>query len=222
GAVQPDADGHVLIKLAESPFYAQGGGQVSDAGVIECLRGDCQARVEDVFRLGEDQAVVVAVERGELHEGEPVIARVDRSARHATECNHTGTHLLHAALRRRLGTHVRQAGSYVGPDKLRFDFTHAKALAPDELHEVEDQVNACPPAAQPVRALTPTLEEPRRLGAMALFGEKYGDVVRVVEVGDGTFSRELCGGTHVRSTAEIGAFKIVAESSSAANVRRIE
>src|SRR6202022_1590619 len=159
GAVQPDADGHVLIKLAESPFYAQGGGQVSDAGVIECLRADCQARGGDVFRLGEDQAGVVAVERGELHEGEPVIARVDRSARHATECNHTGTHLLHAALRQRLGTHVRQAGSYVGPDKLRFDFSHSKALSREELGDVEDQVNAWILDNYPVRPITTPLEE---------------------------------------------------------------
>jgi alanyl-tRNA synthetase len=222
GAVQPDADGHVLVKLAESPFYAQGGGQVSDGGVIECLRGDCQARVEEVFRLGEDQAVVVAVERGELHEGEPVVARVDRSARHATECNHTATHLLHAALRQRLGTHVRQAGSYVGPDKLRFDFSHGQGLSKEELRDVEDQVNRWILEDHPVRPLTTTLDEAKRLGAMALFGEKYGEVVRMVEVGEGDFSRELCGGTHVRSTAQVGLFRVLSETSSAANVRRIE
>src|SRR5205807_2086218 len=154
--------------------------------------------------------------------GERVRARVDRAARHATECNHTATHLLHAALRGRLGTHVRQAGSYVGPDKLRFDFTHGKGLTTEELAEIEDQVNAWILESQPVRALTTTLEEARRRGAMALFGEKYGDVVRMVEVGDGSFSRELCGGTHVRSTAEIGVFRVTNEASSAANVRRIE
>jgi alanyl-tRNA synthetase len=147
---------------------------------------------------------------------------VDRATRHATECNHTATHLLHAALRRRLGPQVRQAGSYVGPDKLRFDFTYGKGLAEDELREIEDQVNAWILESQPVHALTTTLDEARRLGAMALFGEKYGDVVRMVEVGDGSFSRELCGGTHVRSTAEIGLFKVLSETSSAANVRRIE
>jgi alanyl-tRNA synthetase len=125
-------------------------------------------------------------------------------------------------LRRRLGSHVRQAGSYVGPDKLRFDFTHGHALSGDELAEVEDEVNRWILEDQPVRALTTTLTEARRLGAMALFGEKYGDVVRMVEVGDGSFSRELCGGTHVRFTAEIGAFHIVTETSSARNVRRIE
>ncbi|HEV3228381.1 MAG TPA: alanine--tRNA ligase [Solirubrobacteraceae bacterium] len=213
---------HVLVKLSESPFYAQGGGQVSDAGVIECQSGDCVARVEDVFRLGEDQAVAVAVQKGELHEGERVVARVDRWARHATECNHTGTHLLHAALRERLGTHVRQAGSYVGPDKLRFDFSHATALSPQELRDVEDQVNRWILEDHPVRPLITTLEEAKQLGAMALFGEKYGEVVRMVEVGDGEFSRELCGGTHVRSTAQIGVFVVLSETSSAANVRRIE
>ncbi|HEV2813378.1 MAG TPA: DHHA1 domain-containing protein, partial [Solirubrobacteraceae bacterium] len=125
-------------------------------------------------------------------------------------------------LRERLGAHVRQAGSYVGPDKLRFDFTHGEALSAEDLEWVEDRVNAQVFANQPVRALTMPLEKAKALGAMALFGEKYGDVVRVVQIGDGSFSRELCGGTHVRSTAEIGLVKITGESSSAANVRRIE
>jgi alanyl-tRNA synthetase len=178
--------------------------------------------VDDVLRLGDDQVLALVPERGELHPGERVRARVDRFARHATECNHTATHLLHAALRARLGSHVRQAGSYVGPDKLRFDFTHGGALTPEELGDVEDAVNRWVVEAHPVRALTTTLDEARSLGAMALFGEKYGDVVRMVEVGDGSFSRELCGGTHVHSTAEIGLFRITAETSSAANVRRIE
>ncbi|HEY7074286.1 MAG TPA: DHHA1 domain-containing protein, partial [Solirubrobacteraceae bacterium] len=215
-------NGRVLAKLVESPFYATGGGQVADAGVVECEHGDCRARVVDVVRVEDDQALVLEPELGELHEGERVVARVDRAARRPTECNHTATHLLHAALRERLGTHVRQAGSYVGPDKLRFDFTHGAPLTPDELRAVEDRVNEWVLANQPVRALSTTLEEAQRLGAMALFGEKYGDVVRMVEVGDGTWSRELCGGTHVRSTAEIGVFKVTSESSSAANVRRIE
>jgi alanyl-tRNA synthetase len=142
--------------------------------------------------------------------------------RRATECNHTATHLLHAALRQVLGAHVRQAGSYVGPDKLRFDFTHGAPLTPAELEAVENRVTEEILANRPVRAITTTLEEARRLGAMALFGEKYGDVVRMVSIGDGSWSRELCGGTHVRATAEIGVFKITRESSSASNVRRIE
>jgi alanyl-tRNA synthetase len=215
-------DGKVLVKLVESPFYATGGGQVADTGYVECLRGDCRARVEDVLRLGDDQVLTVVPEQGTIEPGERVRAHVDWAARHATECNHTATHLLHAALRRRLGTHVRQAGSYVGPDKLRFDFTHGKALTPDELHDVEEQVNEWILWSQPVRALATTLDEARALGAMALFGEKYGDVVRMVEVGDGSFSRELCGGTHVHNTAEIALFKVLSESSSAANMRRIE
>ncbi|HKQ00595.1 MAG TPA: alanine--tRNA ligase-related protein, partial [Actinomycetes bacterium] len=142
GALEELDDGRFLAKLRESPFYPAGGGQISDAGVVECEGGDCRARVAEVFRLGDDQAVAVEVERGELRPGERVVARVDRDARHATEANHTATHLLHAALRERLGTHVRQAGSYVGPDKLRFDFTHGQALSDEELAEVEEQVNA--------------------------------------------------------------------------------
>jgi alanyl-tRNA synthetase len=221
GALASD-DGRVLVKLVESPFYATGGGQVADAGYVECADGDCRARVADVLRIGDDQVVALVPERGELKPGERVHAHVDRGARHATECNHTATHLLHAALRQTLGMHVHQAGSYVGPDKLRFDFTHSSGLTHDELRGIEDQVNAWIVESQPVRALTTTLTEAKRLGAMALFGEKYGDVVRMVEVGDGSFSRELCGGTHVRFTSEIGVFKLLTENSSAANVRRIE
>jgi alanyl-tRNA synthetase len=213
---------HYLVKLAESPFYAPGGGQVADAGTIECADGDCRAAISQIFRLGEDQAIEVVLERGELHEGEPVLARVDRIARHATECNHTATHLLQAALRELIGNHVRQAGSYVGPDKLRFDFSHGQGLSEAELAGIEDRVNEWISRNDPVRAITTTLDEAKALGAMALFGEKYGEVVRMVEVGRGEYSRELCGGTHVRSTAEIGPFRILSETSSSANVRRIE
>jgi len=221
GAVSED-EGRVTAKLVESPFYAAGGGQVSDGGTIECQAGDCRARVAAVHRVGDDQALELEIEAGELRPGERIVARVDARTRRATEANHTATHLLHAALRARLGGHVRQAGSYVGPDKLRFDFSHGQALTEDERRDVEDQVNDWVSADSAVRALTTTLDEARALGAMALFGEKYGEVVRMVEVGDGSFSRELCGGTHVRYTAEIGLMKIVSESSSAANVRRIE
>jgi alanyl-tRNA synthetase len=214
--------GRTFVKLAASPFYAQGGGQVSDGGVIECEDGDCRVAVTEVLRAGEDQAIVVEVEAGSLQEGERVVARVDRAARTATAANHTATHLLHAALREALGTHVRQAGSYVGPDKLRFDFTHGQRLSPDELRQVEDRVNEWVLRNDPVRPITTTLSEAQELGAMALFGEKYGDVVRMVQIGEGDYSRELCGGTHVRSTAEIGVFRLVSEGSSASNVRRIE
>jgi alanyl-tRNA synthetase len=209
--------GRTIVKLAESPFYAEGGGQISDGGVIACEDGDCLVRVADVVRAGDDQAIVVEQVDGELKAGERVVARVDRAARNATQANHTATHLLHAALRNRLGPHVHQAGSYVGPDKLRFDFSHTQRLSEQERRDVEDQVNDWILRNDPVRPLTTTLDEAQRLGAMALFGEKYGDVVRMVEVGDGSYSRELCGGTHVRSTAEI-----VSEGSSASNVRRIE
>ncbi len=223
-----EENGHYLVKLAESPFYAAGGGQVADRGTIECEDGDCRARVEEVFRLGEDQVLAVVLEQGELKPEERVLARVDRVARHATECNHTATHLLQAALRERLGSHVRQAGSYVGPDKLRFDFSHGHGLTESELRDVEDQVNAWIGRNDPVRPISTTLAEAKQLGAMALFGEKYGEVVRMVQVGEGgggggnPYSRELCGGTHVHSTAEIGPFHILSETSSAANVRRIE
>src|ERR1700722_4309521 len=215
-------EGYVLLKLVESPFYATGGGQVADSGYVECADGECRARVDDVLRLGDDQVVALVPERGSFEPGERVHAHVDWLVRHATESNHTATHLLHASLRELLGTHVHQAGSYVGPDKLRFDFTHNRALTPAELQKVEDEVNERILASYPVRALTTTLDEARGLGAMALFGKKYGDVVRMVEIGDGSFSRELCGGTHVRFTSQIGLFKVLSETSRGANGRGIE
>jgi alanyl-tRNA synthetase len=214
--------GRTFVKLATSPFYAQGGGQVSDSGVVEDEGGAVLASVNEVLRAGEDQAVVLEDVSGALSAGDRVVARVDRGARSATQANHTATHLLHAALREALGTHVRQAGSYVGPDKLRFDFTHGTRLSPEELKSVEDRVNEWVLRNDPVRPITTTLKEAQAMGAMALFGEKYGDVVRMVQIGAGDYSRELCGGTHVRSTAEIGVFRIVSEGSSASNVRRIE
>ena len=177
------------------------------------------------LRLGDDQVVALVPERGELKPGERVHARVDHPARHATECNHTATHLLHAALRR----HPRHARPSSGllrrTGQAQIQLHHRRRTAPqsDELAEVEDQVNVWILGSHPVRALTTTLPEAKRLGAMALFGEKYGDVVRMVEVGDGSFSRELCGGTHVHITSEIALFKVLTgETSSAANVRRIE
>ncbi len=208
------SEGKTVVKLASSPFYAQGGGQVSDTGTLN------GTAVVEVLRAGDDQAVVIDGAPPEV--GAAVDAEVDRAARTATQANHTATHLLHAALRERLGTHVRQAGSYVGPDKLRFDFAHGQRLSAEELQNVEDRVNEWVLAADPVRPITTTLDEAKALGAMALFGEKYGDIVRMVQIGDGSYSRELCGGTHVRSTAEIGLFKITSEGSSASNVRRIE
>jgi alanyl-tRNA synthetase len=210
-------DGRALVKLEQSPFYAEGGGQVADSGTLSWEGGE--ARVVDVYRVGEDQALEVEP-TGEIDPGAAVVAEVDRETRHATMRNHTATHLLHAALRERLGTHVRQAGSAVRPDKLRFDFSHGQGLGQEDLRVVEDQVNEWIKASRPVRWIEMERAEAERLGAMALFGEKYGEWVRVVEV-DGV-SRELCGGTHVANTAEIGIFKIASEGSSAANVRRIE
>jgi alanyl-tRNA synthetase len=215
-AVEP-GEGKALVKLEESPFYAEGGGQVADSGVLR-WNGQ-EARVLDVYRLGEDQAL--EVEPGAAIEpGVPVEAEVDAETRHATMRNHTATHLLHAALRERLGTHVRQAGSAVRPDKLRFDFTHGQALSAAELRDVEERVNEWIKASRAVRWMNMNRSDAERLGAMALFGEKYGEWVRVVEV-DGV-SRELCGGTHVANTAELGIFKVTSEGSSAANVRRVE
>ena len=210
--------GRALVKLEESPFYAEGGGQVADTGV---LRWDGrEARVVDVYRVGDDQALAVEAEGVSVEAGVAVEAQVDHGARHATMRNHTATHLLHAALRERLGDHVRQAGSAVRPDKLRFDFTHGQALAAEDVAAIEERVNEWVKASRPVRWLEMERPEAEALGAMALFGEKYGEWVRVVEV-DGV-SRELCGGTHVANTAEVGIFKISSEGSSAANVRRIE
>jgi alanyl-tRNA synthetase len=217
-AARPLEDGEgALVKLEQSPFYAEGGGQVADAGVVAWEGGE--AKVDDVYRIGQDQAIRVSGNR-ELEPGTPVEARVDELARHATMRNHTATHLLHAALRERLGTHVRQAGSAVRPDKLRFDFTHGAPLSPEELRAIEDRVNDWVKASRPVRPMQMERAEAEALGAMALFGEKYGDWVRVIEVAD--VSRELCGGTHVANTAEVGIFALVSEGSSAANVRRVE
>jgi len=215
-AAEPGDDESALIKLEDSPFYAEGGGQVADRGTVSWTDGE--AEVVDVYRVGSDQAVKI---RGAAPEvGTRVEARVAWFDRHATMRNHTATHLLHAALRERLGTHVRQAGSAVRPDKLRFDFTHGARLTPEELRAIGERVNGWIKDSAPVRAIEMDRQEAERLGAMALFGEKYGDWVRVVEV-EGV-SRELCGGTHVANTGEIGLFEIVSEGSSASNVRRIE
>jgi alanyl-tRNA synthetase len=217
-AIEPEG-ARALLKLEDSPFYAEGGGQVADSGIVRWPSGE-EARVTDVYRVGSDQVVEVEEPAKLGPDDVPVEAVVHRETRHATMRNHTATHLLHAALRERLGTHVRQAGSAVRPDKLRFDFTHGQSLTPDELRDVEDRVNEWIKASAPVRWLEMERPEAEALGAMALFGEKYGEWVRVVEI-EGV-SRELCGGTHVANTAEIGIFKVSAEGSSAANVRRIE
>jgi len=211
-------DGLFQVKLAESPFYPAGGGQVTDAGVLERDDGSRAELVEALRLEGGDQELVF--QGSGFAEGDRVRAVVPWNIRNATQANHTATHLLHKVLQEVLGDHVRQAGSAVRPDKLRFDFTHPTALTAEERAEVEQRVNEHVFANAPVRIFETPLEEARTLGAMMLFGEKYGDIVRVVDV-DG-WSKELCGGTHVRSTAEIGPFAILSESSVGAGARRIE
>jgi alanyl-tRNA synthetase len=211
-------DGLFQVKLAESPFYPAGGGQVTDAGVLERDDG-LRAELVEALRLeGGDQELVFS--GSGFADGDRVRAVVPWSVRNATQANHTATHLLHKVLQEVLGDHVRQAGSAVRPDKLRFDFTHPTALTAEERAEVEKRVNEHVFANAPVRIFETPLSEARTLGAMMLFGEKYGEVVRVVDI-DG-WSKELCGGTHVRSTAEIGPFVILSESSVGAGARRIE
>jgi len=217
GALEPLEEGTFLAKLRESPFYAEGGGQVTDAGWVE-TDGGARARLVAAYRFGDDQALLLEGEG--FAAGDRVRAVVSWKARFPTMANHTATHLLHKALQAVLGDHVRQAGSAVRPDKLRFDFTHGQAMSADERARVEQIVNERIFENLPVRAFLTPIEEARNLGAMMLFGEKYGDVVRMVEIPG--FSRELCGGTHVRATAEIGAFAILSESSVGSGVRRIE
>jgi alanyl-tRNA synthetase len=217
GALEELGDGLFLAKLYESPFYPEGGGQVTDAGELEKEDGS-RAVLREAYRLEDDQALLF--EGTGFAAGDRVKAVVPWRVRFPTMANHTATHLLHEALREALGEHVHQAGSAVRPDKLRFDFTHPQALTADERATVERRVNEAVFENHPVRTFIVPIEEARNLGAMMLFGEKYGDEVRVVEV-EGV-SRELCGGTHVRSTAEIGPFVVLSESSIGSGVRRIE
>jgi alanyl-tRNA synthetase len=218
GALESLENGSFLCKLRESPFYAESGGQVTDAGELINETTGATATLVAAYKLGDDQALVFAGEG--FAAGDRVRAVVPWSVRFPTMANHTATHLLHAALRSVLGEHVRQAGSAVRADKLRFDFTHPHALSEEERDRVERLVNEKVFEAIPVRTFVTPIEEARKLGAMMLFGEKYGDEVRVVEIGD--FSSELCGGTHVRSTAEIGPFVILHEGSVGSGARRIE
>jgi alanyl-tRNA synthetase len=209
-----------LVALAETPFYLQSGGQVSDLGRLSASGGE--ARVTDVVKGAADwpRFQAVTVTRGVLHHGELVTAEVDTDVRDATRRNHTATHLLHAALRQVLGPHVKQAGSLVAPDRLRFDFVHTGAVTHDQLLEIERIVNQHVLRNTPVQTEVRKTEEAIAAGAMALFGEKYGDSVRVVSLPG--FSMELCGGTHVRATGDIGPFAIVSEGGVSAGVRRIE
>ncbi|MHB8641364.1 MAG: alanine--tRNA ligase [Gaiellaceae bacterium] len=218
GALEQVEDDLALVKLRESPFYPAGGGQVTDAGFIESEDGTRRAELREAYRYDNDQALLF--EGTGFAAGERVRAVVPWNVRFPTMANHTATHLLHKALQDVLGNHVRQAGSAVRPDKLRFDFTHPAALSAGEREDVERRVNEQIFANSPVRIFETPIAEARNLGAMMLFGEKYGDVVRVVEI-DG-YSRELCGGTHVRATAEVGSFAILSEGSVGSGARRIE
>jgi alanyl-tRNA synthetase len=216
--LQAGARGYVA--LAKTPFYVEAGGQVSDAGRI--IGAAAAATVERMLKQGANKPRLhqVRVDQGALRTGEVVTAEVADALRDATRRNHTATHLLHAALRQVLGGHVKQAGSLVAPDRLRFDFVHFSAVSRDQLDEIERIVNAQIVRNTAVTTDVRSTEEAMAAGAMALFGEKYGDRVRVVSVTD--FSMELCGGTHVRSTGDIGPFVITEESGVAAGVRRIE
>ena len=207
------------ILVEETPFYATMGGQQGDKGLIVSANG--QFQVEDTIKLqGGKVGHVGKMVKGMLQTGETVTLKVCQTNRQATGKNHSATHLLQKALRIVLGEHVEQAGSYVDADRLRFDFTHFSAMTPEEISQVEHIVNEEIRASLPVETQIMTLDEAKKTGAMALFGEKYGDTVRVVKMGD--FSVELCGGTHVSNTSTISAFKILSESGIAAGVRRIE
>jgi alanyl-tRNA synthetase len=212
-------DGRFQAKLEESPFYAEGGGQVSDGGFIEDEETGARAELVMATRLSGDDQVLTFEGEG-FKAGMRVRAVVPWRERFPTMANHTATHLLHKALQEVLGDHARQAGSAVRPDKLRFDFAHPQAVTDDERVEIERRVNEAIFRNLPVRAYIVPIAEARNLGAMMLFGEKYGDEVRVVDVAG--YSRELCGGTHVRATAEIGPFVITSESSVGSGTRRIE
>jgi alanyl-tRNA synthetase len=219
-ALEPvsDGEGELYVVLEENPFYATGGGQVADVGWITSDRG--QLEVVDSVPAGDYQVLRATIERGNFEVGDAVTASINRVRRQQIEANHTATHILHWALRTVLGQDVVQAGSYVGPDRLRFDYRYSGKVGEDELRRIQELSLQKITENQPVRYYTTTLEEARNLGAIMLFGEKYSELVRVVEV-DG-FSRELCGGTHVRGTAEIGAFKIVSNRKHGADLYRIE
>ena len=217
------AGSEVEVVLDRTPFYAEMGGQVGDTGKLTA--SGLYVHVTDTkHRDGGLESHVGVVEEGTISVGDSVTATIDAGRRELIRRNHTATHLLDAALKKVLGDHVNQAGSLVAPDRMRFDFTHFEALTKDELDRIEGMVNAEIFAAKPVVTQIMSIEDAKAAGAVALFGEKYGDVVRVVSAGaeDTPFSRELCGGTHARNTADLGLFKIISESSVGSNSRRIE
>ena len=218
------------IIVTQTPFYGESGGQMGDAGTIKGPKGSLFLVTETQKKLGDLFVHSGKVEAGSFSAGDAVELNVDRARRTATRANHSATHLLHEALRQVLGTHVGQKGSLVSPDRLRFDFSHTKPMSPEEIKTVEDMANAVLLENTAVVTRLMGLDDARETGAMALFGEKYGDEVRVVAMGRGTdaarpnkaWSVELCGGTHVQRTGDIGLIKVVAEGGSAAGVRRLE
>ncbi len=213
------AGDRVVVVLDTTPFYAESGGQIGDTGIIDAP--GLELRVEDTRKLpGGHYLHFVQVEQGFLETGMTVVAAIDDIRRLNIIKNHTATHLLQQALRTVLGPHVQQAGSLVAPDRLRFDFTHDGPLTPEQIKAVEDMVNREIELGKPVQWEYMPIDDARQMGAMALFGEKYGDIVRVVSISD--FSLELCGGCHCSSTAQAGLFKIVTEGGVAAGVRRVE
>ena len=221
GALRPGQEGQVV--LDHTPFYAESGGQIGDAGeLIAAAASGAPAHftVRDTQKIGASFAHVGVLDAGELRVGDVVEARVDAERRTSIALNHSATHLLHAALRKVLGLHVEQKGSLVAADRLRFDFSHNQAMSPQELQRVEELVNSAIRGNAPVETRVMALDEAVAAGAMSLFGEKYESDVRVLSIGD--FSMELCGGTHVERAGDIGFFKILSESGVAAGVRRVE
>ena len=214
----PGADDLVEIFLDRTPFYAESGGQVGDTGTITTETGSGEV-LDTTSALPNLRRHLARITDGAITPGQTATATIHSTRRAAIRRNHTATHLLHAALRQVLGEHVKQAGSWVGPDRLRFDFSHYDAVTAEQITEIENIVNTETLRNQPVRAYETTKQEAEALGAIAFFGDKYGDLVRVLEAGP---SIELCGGTHVRSTGDIGTIKVVSESSIGSNLRRIE
>ncbi len=214
------AGSKVTVVLDKTPFYAEMGGQVPDYGIMS--HGECEIEITNVQKSGDGRMYLHSgvVKSGVVSRGDTLVCKVDKERRQAICRSHTATHLLQEALREVLGSHVEQAGSYTDADHVRFDFTHFAAMTPEEIAKVESIVNNTILAGLEVRTDEMPIEEAKKLGAMALFGEKYGDIVRVVRAGD--FSIEFCGGTHLDNTAKAGMFKITSEASVAAGVRRIE
>ncbi|MBA3979605.1 MAG: alanine--tRNA ligase [Alcanivorax sp.] len=210
-----------MVVLERTPFYAESGGQVGDTGLLT-VGNDTRFKVADTRKRQAAHVHIGTLESGSLKVGDKVAARVDIKRRKAIMRNHSATHLMHAALRKVLGEHVTQKGSLVGPDYLRFDFSHGEAVTAAQIAEIEDIVNAHILANVPVSTELMDIDAARAAGAMALFGEKYDDQVRVLTMGEAAFSKELCGGTHVERTGDIGLFRITLEGASSAGIRRIE